>query len=317
MKNSLLVGFVLLLLNFGYCQQPSLNFETWNPPPFGFPHPQGWTSANVLGSALNDTVCHKAFFPNVNSGSFSMKLETIKLGFNLGTSAGVPDTVCFALTGNIVASPALSIKPGFAFTGRPSVMSFYYKYLPSGTDSASAGVYLTKWVGNSRDTVAVGIRTMGGASNFIHDSIALIYRPSYVVSGNPDTAVIFFASSNIKSIGMLPGGVLSVKYSAPKIGSLLWVDDIGISPLSLDEINKNAPKFIFPNPSDEEISLQFSEIGDRSVQIINSNGVLMNLLQTTGKELIISTSNYPVGLYYYQVSGGAGMLYSGKFAVSR
>ncbi|MFN6037531.1 MAG: hypothetical protein ACK452_03615, partial [Bacteroidota bacterium] len=183
-----------------------------------------WTSANIFGSALNDTVCHKANFPNVNSGSFAMKLETIKLGFNLGVSAGVPDTVCFALTGNIVSSPALNIKPGFAFTGRPSVMSFYYKYLPSGNDSASAGVYLTKWVGNSRDTVAVGIRTMGGSSSFLHDSIALFYPPAYATSGNPDTAVIFFASSTIKSIAVLTGGVLSVKYNAPKIGSLLWVD---------------------------------------------------------------------------------------------
>ncbi|MFN5181650.1 MAG: T9SS type A sorting domain-containing protein [Bacteroidota bacterium] len=316
MKRILLNVFTFISFTFVSAQQPSFDFETWNPPPFGFPHPQGWTSANVLGSPLNDTVCHKAGSPNIHSGNFSMKLETVKLGFNFGTSAGVPDTVCFALTGNIVATPSLNIKPGFAFTGRPTAVNFYYKYAPSGIDSASAGVYLTKWNGTFRDTVAEGRIVMGSASTFTSDSIQLNYRSAYLTSGNPDTANIYFASSNIKSIALLTGGVLSVKYSSPKIGSVLWVDDILLTPVGIKENIENELLAFYPVPASDRFNVKFNEPKNRKISVLNSIGEVMETFNFDSKDLIINTSKYPSGIYYLSISLSPDKTYSKKFIVS-
>ena len=316
MKKILPLLFTCAFFGIGHAQQPSMDFETWNPPPFGFPNPQGWTSANIFGSAINDTVCHKATSPDVHSGNFSMKLETIKLGFNLGASAGVPDTVCFALTGNIVSSPSLSIKPGFPFTGRPSSLQYYYKYSPSGNDSATAGMFLTKWMGSYRDTVAKGKAVMGAISGFTLDSVPLSYNPVYATSGNPDTAIIYFASSNIRSIAVLTGGVLSIQYNSTKIGSKLWVDDLMLTPVGIKENGLNELTNIFPVPATETLNLTFKNNKWRKIIISNPCGNEVENTETENNDLIINTSKYPSGVYYLTVQQKSGENFTKKFVVS-
>lgn len=299
MKNNFLL---LLFLPLLCSTQTSLNFETWS----GI-QPQGWTSANVMVGGFfgnNDTVCLKASAPDVNSGNYSMKLETIVLSNNLASNIGVPDTVCFAFTGaigyNLIAQSA-TLKMGYPFNTRPPVFDFFYKYAPVGNDSATAGIILTKRVGGVRDTVAKGTLHMGLQNTFIHDSITLNYFPNYLTSGNPDTAIIYFASSNIRSF-TVTNDSMTIAYSQPSVGSMLWVDDCFFNWVGMEEEKQEMIKISgFPNPANEQLSIELPSAENRAFQLFDLSGQLLRECENDGKNLIINTSELNNGSYFLLV----------------
>ncbi len=303
MRQSLHKVFPLLLLPFFGIGQTTLNFESWS----GI-QPTGWTSANVMVGGFfgnNDTVCLKAVPPDVNSGNYAMKLETIVLSNNIAANIGVPDTVCFAFTGAIgynLSTQSATLKMGYPFSTRPPVFDFFFKYAPVLGDSATAGIILTKRVGGIRDTVAVGSKHLGAQGTFIHDSVMLSYRPNYISGGNPDSAIIYFASSNIKSF-TVTNDSMTISYQQPQVGSMLWVDDCFFNWVGLKENQEQTFEIsAFPNPSYDQITLTIDHGGARNIKIIDMLGNVVREIKTEDKNLIINTNDLSSGTYFVLVN---------------
>jgi Secretion system C-terminal sorting domain len=303
MKMNFQTLWISIVLPLFGVAQTSLNFETWS----GI-QPNGWTSANVMVGGFfgnNDTVCLKAVQPNVNSGNYAMKLETIVLSNNIASNIGVPDTVCFAFTGAIgynLSTQSATLKMGYPFNTRPPVFDFFYKYAPVLGDSATAGIILTKRVGGVRDTVAIGSKHLGTQSTYVHDSVALNYRPAYLSGGNPDSAIIYFASSNIKSF-TVTNDSMTIAYQNPQVGSMLWVDDcffnwVGIKENTAENIRITA----FPNPANNTMIVEFEREENRNVKITDMLGNIIQEVSVSGNKLIINTELLSPGTYFAIVS---------------
>lgn len=281
-------------------QVPSFDFESpWVVTGGGPANPVGWTSTNVLVAFGNDTTIHQASSPDVNGGAKAMKIETIRLATNPGTSSGIPDTSCFALTGKITIIPA-SLKSGYATATRSDKLDFFYKYIPVAGDSGSIGMFLTKWTGTSRDTVATGTMHLGAQASFVSKSLLLNYRPAYYASGNPDTAMIYFGSSNIKSI-VVNAGTMTAKFNSPKIGSILWVDDISLSYVGVKEIKLTEKISYYPNPSNEFLNFNFENTSERTILIFDWSGKLISENIVKEKSACIKTNEYMNGIYYFKI----------------
>jgi hypothetical protein len=280
---------------------PTQNFESWGSG--SPPEATGWASGNILyGFGAGDTVCHKS--TSANTGSYAMKLETIKQVTNNAASIGVPDTLCFAFTGTINPFPA-SIKTGYAFTARPSLLEFYYKYTPVGSDSATAGIILTKSTGgNTRDTVASGKIYLGAQGSYTMGTINLTYTPSYVSSGNPDTAFIYFASSYVKSF-IIANGQMNIQYKGQQIGSMLWVDDWYPTSVGIEE--QQLIKYsAYPVPANDQYTLHFEKAESKTVQVYDVAGKLMEEIKSGDKLVTIKTSAYADGIYFIRVKDAGG-----------
>jgi hypothetical protein len=308
MKKLLLLSSGILFMTAVNAQTlPTQDFESWITTT-GAQQPVGFTSANVLTVFGNDTVCHKS--SSANSGSFAMKLETIKLSNNFGASIGVPDTVSFAFTGAIVNSGfTYTIKTGYPFYNRPQFMAFYYKYSPAAGDSATAGIVLTKWNSGtgSRDTVATGMKHMGSKGMYSVDSVMLTYTSAYASGGNPDSAFVYFASSNIKRFSINPGGTMTLQYNSTKIGSLLWVDDWFPTSVGVNEIN-TMKYSAFPVPANDVYTLRFEKSERKTIQVFDLNGKLVDEMSGTEKIMNIKTLNYNPGVYLLCIKDASGNL---------
>ncbi len=278
---------------------PTQNFESWavgNPP-----DPTGWTSANILYAfGGGDTVCHKS--TTANSGSFAMKLETMKLNSNAASGLGVPDTVSFAFTGSIVTFPTASIKTGYPFSTRPQYLDYFYKYTPVAGDSGTAGIVLTKWItGVGRDTVATAMKHLGAQSNYTIDSLPLVYKPAYSTTGNPDSAFVYFASSNIQAFAIFTNGNMGMVYNSAKLGSMLWVDDWWPTSVGINESKQTIQFSAYPVPANDCYTLQFERAEKRILQVYDVTGKMLEELKSGDKVVTVKTSGYPNGIYVINI----------------
>lgn len=75
---------------------------------------------------------------------------------------------------------------------------------------------------------------------------------------------------------------------------------------------------LFPNPAGDELKLLIKSMagtGDLKVYDIQGNCTITNkVFQGTN---VLSTNSLPNGLYFYSISSGAGIIYSGKFTIVR
>jgi hypothetical protein len=317
MKKIYSFGACLLFAASLSAQAPSLDFESaWVVTTGGAANPVGWTSTNVLVALGDDTTVIQAAAPNVHGGSKAMKIETIHLATNPVSSSGIPDTSCFALTGKVILSPA-SIKSGYPYAIRTNQLSFFYKYTPVGGDSGTVGMYLTKWTGSSRDTVASGMMHLGAQASYSASTLTLTYKPAYFSSGNPDTAMIFFASSNIKSV-IVTSGHMNIVFNGPKIGSLLWVDDIAMSYVGIKEIKSAENISYYPNPSTDVLNFNFENVSERTILLFDMAGKLVGETAVKEKAVSIKTSELQNGMYYFKIKNSKNeVVGTEKFLIAR
>ena len=165
-----------------------------------------------------------------------------------------------------------------------------------------SGIILTKRIGTIRDTVASGTKHLGAQGSFIHDSIMLNYRPNYISGGNPDSAIIYFASSNIKSF-TVTNDSMTISYQQPQVGSMLWVDDCFFNWVGLKENQEQTFEIsAFPNPSYDQITLTIDHGGARNIKIIDMLGNVVREIKTEDKNLIINTNDLSSGTYFVLVN---------------
>ncbi len=276
----------------GIAQTPDFNFESWVNV-FGsttIQDPQGFASLNTLvnfggaQSVFKETTAPFA-------GTASAKITTVKvMGAQIPSPYGTGnlDTAGLLVAGKINISPP-GIKYGYNYTWRPAVLSFQSKYSPMAGDTAFVLVYLTKWNGTSRDTIAVGKYATGAnTSTYSLNSITMAYNPA-LNSVAPDTEQVFISSSIFNHFGA-------------KIGSAFYIDDMAWSGWnSVNDVNGEINTVtVYPNPATDNINFS-STIDATIIEISDITGRLLGSYSMSNNKVNIGTSGFSPGIYTYSI----------------
>jgi hypothetical protein len=153
-------------------------------------------------------------------GKYAARLTSKNFHLMEGVDIFIPGYV----GASVLDIPGATIHLGKPYALRPQKLQAYYKYTPSGSDSAMIQITLTKYnvALSKRDTIVndrIFVKS-AVASYTLFDHTLNYLDPTAV----PDTMALIFAASGGIDFNDLQG-------CAGQIGSTLWVDDV---------------KFIFP-----------------------------------------------------------------------
>lgn len=308
-KLILTISAVLSLSAAAMAQAPDLFFETWANV-FGsstVQDPQGWASLNTLVSVGTlQSVFKETTAPN--QGLASAKITTVKVNGasipNPYTSGNI-DTAGILVMGTIAFIPSPGLKYGKPLSGRPATLGFTSKYTPMAGDSAFVLVYLTRWNGASRDTIAQGKYATGTATaTYSGNFITLNYNPAFNAFW-ADTALVF-ASSSIYSHG------------GAKIGSTFYIDAMSWSGYNgIDEMNADNKVSVFPNPATNAVNFQSTVKAD-AVEILDVTGRKIGAYIMTGNNVSVSAFGFAPGFYLYNVvNEKKEIIGRGKFEIAK
>ncbi len=242
----------------------NFSFENWTP--INWEDPTGWTTGNLWAIGEPTLPCNKT--ADSYAGSFAIELSNIQNG-NGDTLWGAATNGYFGNNGAIGGEP---------FSGTPTGVECYYKYAPSGNDTAY-----------------ISFEFMQNGSLVGQYGGALTTQANYTLW-----------SQNVSA--MTPDTLLVSLWSGSNTGSILKVDDIDIvfsvgiaEGLTVEKIVS------YPNPATDELNIRFN--------IENNNSVMINLIDITGKTLetrnmgnlsagtyreTFNTSNYSSGIYFIE-----------------
>ena len=187
---------------------------------------------------------------------------------------------------------------GYPFSNQVDTLAFYYKYIPSGNDSASINLNFKK----------NGSYFGWGGIN-LHASATYLYKEIPISLWQvPDTVMIQIQSSSWNDT------LLSF------VGSDLKIDGIHFKTQALAtgifNYKKNNSISVFPNPTTGKIQIQVSGLNVQSLEIFNSTGEKVystsNFQQQKLNETDLSTFNK--GIYFMEIYDGENF-YSEKIVV--
>jgi Secretion system C-terminal sorting domain len=255
-KYLLLIALLIGSKSFAQTVQNG-GFETWTNLLF-FYEPQGYVTSNYASLLLGSGGLPRA---NVSrgtdkvSGTYSAKLESYAQ--NAGDSLGVPGIM---ITGELDLQN-VNIKPGIPISGgRPSELRGFYKYAQGNMpDSGIVSVALTKYdpsIG-TLNVIGGGIATLSNKSSFTPFTVDIAYATNDV----PDTAIIVISTTSVF------GFDTAALTSAP-VGTVLYVDDLTFfGATGLQSVDKMIEASLYPNPSKDEINVDFYQANSSEVNI--------------------------------------------------
>lgn len=308
MKKILLSATAILAFAINSSAQ-DLMFESWANVPFGTSanqDPVGWASLNAMVAlGTVQSVFKETTAPN--QGLISAKIQTVKV---VGAAIPNPYTTGNIDTAGILVMGAISIAPpgvnyGKPLSGRPATLSFVSKYTPMAGDSAFVLVYLTKYNGSSRDTIAQGKYATGATTtSYSASSITINYDPAFSTVW-ADTALVF-ASSSVYSHG------------GAKIGSTFYIDAMSWSGFTGINENTNLGSVsISPNPATNNINFTSSVNAD-AVEVLDITGRKVGVFLMAGNAVTVQTSTFKAGMYIYNVlNEKKEVINRGKFEVTK
>ncbi|MCY7411283.1 MAG: T9SS type A sorting domain-containing protein, partial [Chitinophagales bacterium] len=264
---------------------PNSGFETWISMG-NYNNPDSWSCLNDVTALANTYTCVKGT-PG-NEGAAYIKL-TSKNVLGLGIMPGI--ALCGKL--DIVNVDAST---GFAYSEKPLSLTGKWQYMASGNDQGFIGVLLTKWDNNMmmRDTIAYAYYPLTGmAMSWASFTINL----TYMSTDAPDSAVIVLSASEADGV-------------APASGSYLYVDGLNFTGTytSVTENSFDAGISIFPNPANENLTIDLSVLNNKNVSL-----EVTNVLGKRVKEInnvfassntILDVADLPKGNYLLKVISG-------------
>jgi hypothetical protein len=193
---------------------PNGSFETWASV-FGSEEPTGgWFTPNLITAGYPAAGVTKTTDAAV--GTYAVKLVS---GHVVYAPLSFDDTTALLATG--IASMSGAPQEGFAYTGRPTTFTFYYKYepqtAPGGVDTARIFLRLSKWNSGTSQRDKVGqamLKLTSAVASYTQAQLTIGYN----LPDNPDTAYIDITSS---LSGMSPN--TDPPY-ASALGNTLYVD---------------------------------------------------------------------------------------------
>lgn len=261
---------------------PNGNFEDWIT--LGFSNPRGWTSSNSDGRGIG--------FPVRRTTDHAFWLQSCRIE-NLPAGNGE------FIQGYIMAGKQGSDgpMPGFAVSGRDSLLYFSYKAFPAGGDTVNIAILMFKQgnmigMGNFRQPFTI--------STWSQTAVPIDYWNSDV----PDSAVIYCAA--------FLGG------SYPKGNSVLYVDGFSLNkPFTRIRNEWKLPALVYPNPARSQLMIRHRDIQSaHSVIITAMNGQSFTLRGELLNEglLRIDVSGLTPGIWIWELETENGKL-SGKIRI--
>jgi len=246
---------------------PNASFENWTE--ITFSNPDGWGSLNPALSLLG-------LAPNVTPSTDS---HSGNLAAQLEVTAFVGDTVPALL---VYGDPTDDFEQsGVPYTGTPSSFKGWYKYQPSGTDTAAIFITFLK------EQAIIGVQLVvitGENSDYVPFDLPLTLLQF------PDTVQL------IVSAGSNPG-------------SRLLIDDF-----SFDGVisTQEAPIFkslqLAPNPAREVVRVNHPEAAEPfEMRLYSAQGQLLDRRKSasgTAGEVAFPLHNYPSGFYIMEIRNG-------------
>jgi hypothetical protein len=300
MKKKLILYLLLVsCISFKSLAQPNTGFENWHNE-FSYLVPDSWQTFNGLSLTTppNPLSAFRVTGIDVHSGNYALKLQSVYFNhFNMPDDVG--DTAGGAFTGRINYSP-FAFAYGFPYTSRPEKFEFWARYLPVGSDTAAALVFLSKFNGIKSDTIAIGLL------NLFYQPTYMLYQSTITYYSNdiPDSAAIVFSTSKSKS--------------SARVGSTLFLDDVALTGwVGIDEHDSYTNKVkIFPNPAKESITIQLKMDEAQSVLIRDVTGNTIGSFPINNYSTTVNTSAFSQGMYFYEITGeNKKLLTRGKFNV--
>jgi hypothetical protein len=254
---------------------PNASFETWvNQGQYS--DPENWKSIN------SETVSFVSTIPvtqtsDAHSGMSAARLETINA--LIATSPGAMSLGRIVQTG----ITDRDIRGGIPCTERPTSLEGYYKFSPVQNDRGYIGCILFKYntVTNQQDTVGRGVfkpNSAVGAYTFFTVDI------EYLTAETPDTMNIIVTSS--------------YKFGSPKVGTLLFVDDLKVNydDASISKLNE-VDFSISPNPSSGIFTVSNASGKELKYEVYDVSGKLLFTKNSSQFEEALQLTDYPKGIY--------------------
>lgn len=257
--------------------QPALmdgDFELWNTQTFNIPN--NWYLLNDNPVAMNRTT-------DAKSGSYAMELKTFLADHNGnpvaqggGISTGYYPEDC----------NNCSQQGGYPFSNKIDTLAFWYKYVPSGNDSAVVFLNFKK---NGAGVFGTGM-SLHAAPTYQYKEIP------FSMGQTPDSVIIQFQSSSWNDT--LPSFV----------GSNLKIDGVHFKSQSIItdifNYNKKSALSIFPNPTTGKIQIQTSGPVIQHVEIYNVLGENIYTETYLKQQPLneIDLSNFQKGVYFVKVN---------------
>jgi len=298
-KKLLSVLIVAVALNANAQQVQNPGFELWTSS-----FPNGWGSFDQMLVGLGQ--------PNPggttqtttkNSGTYAALLTSQTVALAGGVVPGIAVTGPVVLGGG--GAPVLGRE---AFAGQPTSYTFYYEFVPVGTDTAFTQVVLSKWnTGmNKRDTLAIGGVVIGGAvGTYTQKTVTLTWLKPMT---NSDSIQLLFASTKHNT-------------SSAVAGTKFYVDDVNmISGGSSVQTLMADGSFVtaYPNPASTMITISSTDEKAKYAKVYDLTGRLVNTYELTNKLTKIDVSSYENGMYIYIVTDEHGNnIHSAKFNVAK
>jgi len=259
---------------------PNPGFESWTSAG-SYDDCAGWgTIDQPVSSACfcKGTAVKTAVAGEFHSGLLAMKLKTISVFGQ--TAPGI------AATGTINQSTQ-AVDGGVAYNLRPDSIVGWYRYAPSGTDTGSVDITLSKWSGTARTVVGHARFTKStSVTSYARFATALTYS----LSSAPDTMVIILLSSSS---------------STPVVNSTMFVDDLGLifNTTSIANNNHiNSSLSVYPNPSNGNMTIKSAtDLG--LVTVYNSLGEIILKENVTATQHPIDLSKQAAGIYILHTQG--------------
>ena len=282
---------------------PNNGMENWSSVFGQYDDPDGWQTLNVLKIQGKATSVFKS--TDSHLGTYAAKIVSVDISGANPAASQFPDTAGVMFAGAVDMS-TYEIK-GFAISERHSELQFHFKYNPTAMDQANVGLSFTKWdiTTSTRIIVATADVNLSATATYTQQVMPLTYLNDVLV---PDTALMYVSASSL---------------SNPELGSELFVDNFlfsGITPttVGIEKQNKNSGISLYPNPANDQITIQRESDIPQNIQFLNITGQVITETTLAHKQTQVNTGSYAPGIYFYRIMGeDKEILGTGKFVVSR
>ena len=281
---TLVTILTVLISGMSISQLPAIvsgqeGFETWEPGEIG-ELPQYWDgfNRNVIfgGNVVGTVTCIEKDNSDPFEGMYSVKMTSTSV-------MGGPAVPGLLTLGDLIVdwnAQDGDIVGGVPYTELPIEFKGQYKYQPVGQDTAFV------YIGFMQNGIEVG-RGQLDFSSAQTDWTEFTVAINYDQGAAPDSMNILFSTSN--SEGMVPQG------------STLEIDAIEFSAfLGMEDLNKNTLKG-YPNPANNNVQLEFTQVESGVVKLIDNAGVLILEKDFHNQHVELDLEKIAAGVYQVMV----------------
>jgi len=328
MKKILLSLSALLILGLPNLSAQLINagFETWTPNSNNAgnaPDPNsgngysGWWDFNVASNALvgngRITVHKGTTNPSPESGNYyaaiisdTMTQTAYSFLKNYGFPYARTNGLLYTGYDSIVVPFTVVFKTGIPVRGGElNSFSFYYRYVPNGSDSCSCSIGMYHWDAVNKKRTLIGGGYWGSTAtekSWSPITIPITYTDKL---DNPDTVIILFSACALTTA------------NNPKQYDTLDIDNSSVTGIGSISAPPHDNVNLYPNPAQTEVNLVVSgQYQANRVEVYDITGKMVGIYSLTSNSLTINTQSYTSGLYLYKLIDNTGVqLNVGKFSV--